>query len=527
MENDFKKTLGIYWGRKSIFLTQSIAGETHFSTSIPFSSDSKDSDFNPFSVEGSDLVSNLTTTLQQNKITADHIYLSLPTKDIIFRSFIIPWMQRHEIADVVEFEASKYIPFSLEELSYSFNSMDTLEGTTKRIRIVFAAIKQTTLDTYNALLEQAGVTIRNVEPSPISLLRSLVKNEEIAAKETFAIIEKDETNGKIIIAHNLTPLFVREFQLTPPGADQNDIDDDAIISRLKNEIRISLDYFIRQESNLTISQLLLICESVEAEQTQNELEKSTGIPTKHIDINTYDPNLTTPSIENINSLGASLHDEIENINKFDLMDIQEVETPRIEFDIKNIDFKTFNYKLISAVIAGCFLISGGVFGHKQLALSQKQKIIAGLEQQLGKNKTRSAESIENKTQIIEKKISIYRSVRKKGDFTNFLTSLTKALPESAWLENIQLSYSKQRTSRNSQQDDENENPQHPIQVSLTGYVHTPDRQEHIDIITKFVNNLEKDPLIAKYFRRVGISSVSQKTYSGFPSSSFTLNFIQP
>ena len=63
--------------------------------------------------EGLKLTALIQKALQEHKITTKNINLALPAKDLIFRSFTIPWMQAHEVNNVVEFEAIKYIPIKL------------------------------------------------------------------------------------------------------------------------------------------------------------------------------------------------------------------------------------------------------------------------------------------------------------------------------------------------------------------------------------------------------------------------------
>ena len=44
---------------------------------------------------------NIQAALNQENADKSHVILSLPTRDTVFRSFIIPWMQSSEIKNVV------------------------------------------------------------------------------------------------------------------------------------------------------------------------------------------------------------------------------------------------------------------------------------------------------------------------------------------------------------------------------------------------------------------------------------------
>ncbi len=117
-----EKQLGIFWDDDALYFTATLGTDLEKTFRIPIEEESggtiKDG---PLSPGGMALISAIQSTLQKEKIPSSVVNLSLPAKEIIFRSFVIPWMQQHELTSVVEFEASKYIPFSLDELSFSFH----------------------------------------------------------------------------------------------------------------------------------------------------------------------------------------------------------------------------------------------------------------------------------------------------------------------------------------------------------------------------------------------------------------------
>ena len=169
-----KKKLGMYWGSDALFFveTQETAPTKIFQ--ILFEEAVKETlRDSPSSISGMKLGSDIQKILRKQGLLDSSVNLSLPAKDIIFRSFVIPWMDEHEIKSVVEFEASKYIPFSLERLSFSFHPISFTENNAKRLRIIFVAIKSDTLLSYIRTLEGASLDINSIEPAPSSLIRAL------------------------------------------------------------------------------------------------------------------------------------------------------------------------------------------------------------------------------------------------------------------------------------------------------------------------------------------------------------------
>ncbi len=523
------RILGIYWGKKSLYLAESTELESNISLSIPFSAREDGSEFSPFSSEGNDLVTSVSSIIKQHSIKPKHIYLSLPTKDIIFRSFVIPWMQQSEIADVVDFEASKYIPFSLEELAYSFHSMNITEGNTKRIRIVFAAIKKTTLDTYTALLEQAKVSITNVEPSPVSMIRCLIGKQLLDQEKTLAIIEKDGLQGKIIIVDRGVPLFVREFQFQISAADKDEpLDNNTILTRLINEIRISLDYFNRQESQLEVTELTLLADATEEQEVKTRIESDIQIPTKSISIADTLGMTDTTTIEYLNAFGASFHTSIDTPSSFDLMETtsEQAETPT--FDIKNIDFKSINYTPIAITAAVCIAILGGLFVFKNIMLNDTQKKIATLENELGKFKSQTEDIIKKRTKSTKEKLERYKSVRITGDIATLMRKIPETLPANAWLSELNCLYVEKRpqSKKSKKGKDKNKDaPEYPLGIKLDGYVYSKNPTSNINVVTQFVRNLEKVDLITKNFEKIRVDSAAQRQINNNIVTHFQLDFV--
>ena len=142
----------------------------------------------------------------------------------------------------------------MDELSYAYHAMTITEGGTKRLRIIFVAVKRDVLENYIGILSQIGIDTNIVEPAPISLIRSLLLKNLIREEDSLAIIEKGNDTGRIMVIEHGVPQFVREFQLSSGtrGAEPTDVS-----VRLLTEAKISLDYFRRQDNQLRIKEIKL------------------------------------------------------------------------------------------------------------------------------------------------------------------------------------------------------------------------------------------------------------------------------
>src|SRR3989338_1934706 len=251
-----KKQLGIYWGESSFCFAEVEKGKLLKSSSIPFSTQ-----INTYQTQ--DIPESLRFTtliqkaLQDLNVTSKKINLSLPAKDIIFRSFVIPWMEPEEVKNVVDFEAIKYIPIKLEDLVYTYHPITLNENNQKNVRIIFVATRKDILSKYIGILEHTGLTVEWAEPSPMSLIRVLEQKGHLPKKHGSAIVQIEEQGGKIIFVDQDVVQFVREFQL--PAADHaNPSEFETFTSRLFNEIRVSLNFYSRQNPQGKITRIIVL-----------------------------------------------------------------------------------------------------------------------------------------------------------------------------------------------------------------------------------------------------------------------------
>ena len=94
--------------------------------------------------------------LQDNQITGAPFYVSLPMKEIILRSFVIPFVKREDIQNAIKFEAKKYLPIDIQDLSFVFYTIPFTENKIKRLQVIFFAVRKEVLDRYERIFKQVN-----------------------------------------------------------------------------------------------------------------------------------------------------------------------------------------------------------------------------------------------------------------------------------------------------------------------------------------------------------------------------------
>lgn len=509
-----KKQLGVFWDRNKLYFVKTLANHPSQLFSIPF--DPKDLEFKVKDGVSSDnlpINTLIKNTLKHEKIeTPILINLALPIKDIIFRSFVIPWMLPNEVRGVVEFEASRYVPFSLEDLSFSFHPTTVMEDGTRRIRIVFVAIKKDTLHTYTTILEKTRLTLDVVEPAPLSLIRVLTIKGLIDPKKTIALIEKNETSGKIIILDKGIPQFVREFQLAPPSPHETApvlLSPEMAFNRLINEVRVCIDYFNRQDTSLQVCELCLLSSDTTEEQIAS-LAEDMDMPVTPIDISSVLEHSDYNDSAFLNSFGSALIETKDNPAIFNLS------TSNVRTDgITMPSWKDLAlYKSIVITLFCCALLTTGFWGISNKMNTQYDQQIKSLKEKMGVYSGAPVTTLQTQHDDRIKKIDQFKKIFVKSDITYFLVKLSTLLPEGAWLKLFSVSY-----------DNDANNIMQP-QINIDGYVYCDDTKEQFRRINTLLKSIKDDERLKNTFQDINLSSIKSEKINGYDITYFKINFNQ-
>jgi len=502
-----KKQLGIFWGSQSFYFVEA---EKNVPTKVfrtPFYL-TKDiaSSGHKESLEGMKLTENIQKAIRDNEILYSHVKLSLPTKNIIFRSFVIPWMQASEIAGVVEFEASKYIPFKMEDLFYQYHAVTITENRRKKIQILFVAIRKDVLDNYCSVFQHSGLQVDAIEPAPISLLRTLTLNKQMPKNQTVAIIETDKTAGRIIVVENDFPRFVREFQLSLTK-EQESNPEDVLQARLFNETRISLDYYGRQHAHKKVDKIILLS-ATEDETLSNSLNEYLDIPTKNLNVNKFFAEEAIAQTGFVNAYGICLRTTV---------------LPSIDFNFlpKHVSTEVEeepgmgepNYVLTGIVsfVCLCVLISSIVFSNFRLKSLEKRE--QSLKDMLGPKAISSSEAIDTQTKELTDKLDSYRIIRLESNVSELMTIVSNLLPKQAWLSSFSIKYKDNRAVVKEKI---------PMDLTLTGYVFAESESEQVRIANRLLQKLKKDGNFSKFFKNITLKSLKRGKFETYTTRSFTI-----
>ena len=209
------KRIGFFWGEEKITLVEFEKNAPLQVVSSPLGSKTNTS--SPFSsnlTEEIQITAILQKMLQDNRITGGSFYVSLPMKEIILRSFVIPFVKQEDIQNAIKFEAKKYLPFDIQDLSFVFHTIPFTEGQIKRLQIIFFAVRKEVLARYERIFKQVNAEVSYCEPYMVSLTKVLLFRKEIKPTDHLAFLILDKNLGRICFIDQGIPQFIREFPIS-------------------------------------------------------------------------------------------------------------------------------------------------------------------------------------------------------------------------------------------------------------------------------------------------------------------------
>ena len=527
-----KKQLGLFWDDNLLYFTESSSAASIIkSFTIPYTSQ----DDNPFN-QVHPLATTILNAFKEQNISETTVNLSIPTKDIIFRSFVIPWMQPTEIKDVVEFEASKYVPFAISDLYYSFHSSTFTEDGVRRIRISLVAIKKIALEKYTNILEDAYVETEVIEPGPLSLLRVLFNKGFVGPEQTVALVENSGfSSGKIVIASKGVPQFVREFKLKTIAEDGKEVGHKILENSLLNEIRMSLEYFHRQNNELKINKILLLS-TVDSTEFITMITQELAIEAAAVNISAVTNSIEHSDIGHINAFGVSLANNVTMPANFYLYS----DRPKAIKISKAPEKEEFNIKAVVATAIICLGLLGSFFFLSNKSVSAVKTKMSEIKQQLGTKAGSTTTSFKMKTNSINNKLQSLNSIRTQGKTSLFLKAIPEALPPGTWITKISVTYpntiifsesssstekkadpksTRTRKTQKTTNEKEEEYVTSTI-VDIEGYSYSKDTSEQFGLINDVLKRLQTNKDYSENFKKIILKTIKSSTIDEYHVTSF-------
>ncbi len=162
----------------------------------------------------SKIVKDLSEVINAMGIAAKKIIMSIPIASAFSSVISLPSIPDSEIDKAVNFEARRYIPIPLDEVSFGWSLINKpsgdpkIKGEKKGIKVLLVAIPKDITMKYSSIAQALGLDLISLETESFPLARSLADGEkgvftivDIGSKTTSITVVE---NGVVLASHNVS-----------------------------------------------------------------------------------------------------------------------------------------------------------------------------------------------------------------------------------------------------------------------------------------------------------------------------------
>lgn len=508
-----RSILGIYFGIKTISIVETQNKKIINSLKIPREAVSG-GELEEKVPEEIKLVALIKNELRNAGIETKDTAITIPGNDLIIRSFEMNLLPREELLTAVTFEAKKYIPFKTEDLISDFQLKTDTRN--KKNLVLYFGIKKEILDKYVSVLGQIDLNIINkVEYSAFSLVRllDLTGKKKKGVFSVIAIDREEETNFTVL--EDGFPLFSRDINLAtgietqfPMTGTTTDL---SFFERLKNEIRISLDYYRRKFPAKQMNRLIVLAN----EADKNNIEAlcdELGLHSEFVDIAKYAGSRIPLDIGSIKAYSVSLANSIRLPLRLNLLSVREkagkVKESEAELGLTlpSLPIRVDYRFILAGVAIVCLSFILGFY--QRSPLENEIKVILNNRVKLsGLTSKKTYEELNAIYSDYNNKLNILDDlVKNQAYLTEEVNIIPSILPEGAWL--TELSFKQDRTA---------------VDLTLNGRVFLKERNKEFEAVNELYSNLKNNPSFSKTFKDISIVSLNRTKVQDYEVTDFVIS----
>ncbi|MFA7677537.1 MAG: pilus assembly protein PilM [Candidatus Omnitrophota bacterium] len=490
-----KKTLGLYLGVNSLGVAVLHSKDIRFLGNFSFSN-LEDANVEALN-EDIRWEALINKAIREAGDDTEEVFVSLADRDFIFRSLEMPLMKKSEIESSLVYEIEKYIPFKINELEWSYESVRLLKE--KKASVSFVGIKEANFQRIRDILARLKINPVAIEPSCLSLARVVKSLMKLPKIKNFALLDFTESESYLTFFQNDLPVFNRYLSV-PKKEDSLDL------NKFVESVDFSFQYFKREFKSYELEKFIVVGDAVDSKLVSLMEE---GLQAKIEAVSSYQITSRNASrVESVKALGAAGRNHYPSLFKPVFKKAGPVAESPQEFAT---EIPSLRIGLLSALVgiglAATLFISivmGNEVGIKKRELKIKEEALL-----IPKDFERLdwKERKESLKQARERVSSLRNLKASFKDLSGIFAYLGRkgALPAGVWLDDLNIY----------RQGDS-------YKGTMTGYIFRDDSYAEQIGLNELVYSLKKDTYFKGLFSDIEVNSSKRQSIKEFEVTYFSL-----
>ncbi len=446
---------------------------------------------------------------KENNIKPENVIVAIPSEDVMVRYFQIPKIPRQELTSAINFEAKRYIPFRIDDVTADFQVIHR-KSATDSMDVIFVAVRQKTLERFARLLEVAGVRPMAIEPAPFSFIRAFSEAEQISDTINMALVYIDTKSANINLLRHGIPYIIRDIPFEEPASEEGPLE--PMFDKLLSEMKLSFDFYEKQFPNETIDKILIYSNvplgdwhGLVGRELQIEVEIGDPFRGVRIKKDVIPPRMAI-------CFGLALRGISAPFINVNLYKEKMLVYKRKELFLKMV-FLEASAAVFLLIILRLFCIKAlaPLANELKTTLSERPKIEVDIKETGIEELERIKNEVEAKDLLLENIIS------RRTFFTPILMDLSKFVSDNLWL--TDLSFEEVVDKKNASKVSRS--------LNIKGYCIIEEGVNETDAINNFLLDLKEGAFLNKEMAKADIASVQKTEVAGEKVVSFEIVFTGP
>lgn len=155
----------------------------------------------------------LAQLFKSEKIKNKGVAVAIGGHAVIVKKIDLPAMGEVEMADAIQFEAEKYIPFDISEVNLDYYVVGRNEINKNRMDVFLVAAKKDVIDAWDEMVSAAGLSIPVMDVEHFALQNAFTINYPEYAPDTVALLDIGASKTLLNIVRDDTSIFTRDMSL--------------------------------------------------------------------------------------------------------------------------------------------------------------------------------------------------------------------------------------------------------------------------------------------------------------------------
>jgi len=163
-------------------------------------------------IDSYDLISAMKQLASAYRIKNRKVAISISGTPVIVKRLTTAYMTDKELAEAIDWEVERYLPFDLSEVNLDYHVIRSDEKK-NQLEVLIAAVKKETIDEYLSVVEEAGFKLKVVDVDAFAVQNAYVTTNEPEESESVILVNLGASLMNLNILSAGQTMFTRDIAL--------------------------------------------------------------------------------------------------------------------------------------------------------------------------------------------------------------------------------------------------------------------------------------------------------------------------